>query len=1370
MADQTVSVAGGDAQNGKRNASEHHSRRWYKTINPLKADIVGDFAGKELFAIHGEAMVAHCIRKAKVDFDEGFQLLHAVHAVEIFLSKLVERGCNFHILWFDQYEHLCVPPGVPKQHAYKYGLTRAVLMQHLANPQSKLNEGKASCSYQFHGGIDCEAYRSYLARNPVHFIMCSHGDVGTGDEDPIRLESLTLAYQLSEAGYSVAFIDEIDFKSSKAYIPICTPHWDLTTTQEDDSELSAEQDAQADESTGSLTDDDLESLFDSDSEESDATSVADEKEDSTGPASLPFGDVDQDHSETFGTKPFPTSEQISQAKEELSSLLSASGDASSLSAREIVTLYSLSKVLKSSQQEQTQKRALVALLHLVALRHLKLAQRSFGNSKAALGSGHDAFMHQFSQGASAALSSWFDGEKSSTAAWDAFDLFDGRLYLQISLHLTQLALPESLQGEFTRLAEVLKTWSGGVDVSVLLPKGDQDLSALEKLTLKDGAVGAHKPTVFPFSHPVMDKYLSAVHVETVDPSETNKTVPKIFEEVSHWQNAKRPVDPKYVAPPPSKKQMKRDQRFMANMKAYAASLTGSAGKMIDPEIIVVQSQPAASEKKAASGKAQQQDWKAALAEKAAASKDKKTAKVKETVKGAKGAKQPAKSGKQKALEEAEARRAKKTEDKSTAIIAFWADRCREFEKEHSLTKRFAKARKYLLDASAIHATAIGSEVSLYLCHVLTALQNSTLVSNRAAPDILAMLWAQAIETQRFPMTKEIVTQLLVVGKALDIPVDPSTTSLPSRRLPFNSCITSDRTRLALPAGMSPLTFQMDYCGPYLERSFDSAPDSRVPFNPDAWQRKVLDGIDDDKSLLVVAPTSAGKTFISFYAMKKVLQASNDDVLVYVAPTKALVNQIAAEIQARFSKSYLGEGQEGKAIWAIHTRDYRINNPQKCQILVTVPHILQMMLLNPTNAATPTSWARRVKRIIFDEVHCIGQAEDGIIWEQLLLLAPCPVVALSATVGNPLEFKDWLESASKIKGHQFEMVVHPSRYSDLRKFIYEAPATTTAIAESFHGVTPIERLPFPGLDTSMKGDGKDAVSSRFSFVHPVASIISESIDTLQDIRLEPRDCLSLWHAMTKHQQGGYTVDPSLDPKVFFKGSKIVKKSDVVRWEAALKKELAAWMADPKSPFEATRHELQGDQYRQVSRIHTEERQVESTNNIMSEFSLILDLRSKGALPAIMFNYDRDGCETSLFGLLGLLEKAEGKYRESSPEWAAKLADFEKWKKANLKAKFKAPKTNSRGKRGGDDDDNGGASTKSDLAREEASRELSPWDSFDPDAPLAEFSFADVTKISQSELDNLLKSLQWTDLKPAFINGIRRGLGVHHAGMNRQYRQV
>jgi hypothetical protein len=38
---------------------------------------------------------------------------------------------------------------------------------------------------------------------------------------------------------------------------------------------------------------------------------------------------------------------------------------------------------------------------------------------------------------------------------------------------------------------------------------------------------------------------------------------------------------------------------------------------------------------------------------------------------------------------------------------------------------------------------------------------------------------------------------------------------------------------------------------YMDRSMDSAPDPRIGFEPDAWQREVLDGLDEPKTSLLV---------------------------------------------------------------------------------------------------------------------------------------------------------------------------------------------------------------------------------------------------------------------------------------------------------------------------------------------------------------------------------------------------------------------------------------------------------------------------------------------------------------------------------------
>lgn len=46
---------------------------WYQRLRPLKVDIVGDFAGKELFLVHGESMMRYCLSQANVDFQGASQ-------------------------------------------------------------------------------------------------------------------------------------------------------------------------------------------------------------------------------------------------------------------------------------------------------------------------------------------------------------------------------------------------------------------------------------------------------------------------------------------------------------------------------------------------------------------------------------------------------------------------------------------------------------------------------------------------------------------------------------------------------------------------------------------------------------------------------------------------------------------------------------------------------------------------------------------------------------------------------------------------------------------------------------------------------------------------------------------------------------------------------------------------------------------------------------------------------------------------------------------------------------------------------------------------------------------------------------------------
>ncbi|KAH8622007.1 putative helicase [Alternaria alternata] len=886
-------------------------------------------------------------------------------------------------------------------------------------------------------------------------------------------------------------------------------------------------------------------------------------------------------------------------------------------------------------------------------------------------------------------------------------------------------------------------------------------SARHRYTVPD-----YDQTVLPFKNAIFDKHLAPIGLELDEKisDEATHDNARVFQELSHWHNHRKTLASKTATQKLGYFARRRNDLYMAEMHAYAASLTNAAGKVLEPEIIVANQkiQPSKPPKALvvyAPGRSNQ-------LEKGRCSKgDKKTNKP---IK---------KSGKTMALETAAAIKAAKTQSKGNIDAAYWRAKCKELGGQFNLQLRYLTARDYSTKLG--YDSSIKPEVELYtidcLLRIWMQCHGDTAVESGGS--FAALIWNTLLELLKTKsgMTPEISASLEVILKVLKLPALRYEAEATSRPLEF-TCIFNEaeisrasmsistiRNKLPIPGGAK--IFQLEHCGPYLEREIGSAIDERVPFRPDAWQRKVLDAIDENHSLFVVAPTSAGKTFISFYAMKQVLTNDDDGVIVYVAPTKALVNQIAAEIQARFSKSFK---RPGKSVWAIHTRDYRINNATGCQILVTVPHILQIMLLAPSNAETENSWSYRIKRIIFDEIHCIGQAEDGVVWEQLLLQSPCPIIALSATVGNPEEFSAWLGSTQEANGNKLVTVEHHHRYSDLRKFIYVPPKRFC-----FAGLPESSPIHTPGLD------GMEP----FCFVHPISSLNIKSRGMPKDLHLEARDCLWLWQTMEKHATKEYDVPPNLGPGAL---PDVVKRVHIFEWEKNLKAKLLEWMNQKGSPFEKVQQDLSKKLVQPTTRNLFSTKRIFGDKfgardvNPESLASMILpalaDLHAKNALPAIVFNYDRGQCEKLMKDVIKELEINELAWKTTSTSWKEKLAAFEMFKKNQeaIKAKSKDGKSTGKMKarRGNSkrEKDNEERLSKLDREREAASAEHTKWDGFDPHAPINGFHFANMHKLLQSELDVYKQQLRDRGIAEWLISALNRGIGVHHAGMNRKYRQV
>src|SRR5262249_41494517 len=74
-------------------------------------------------------------------------------------------------------------------------------------------------------------------------------------------------------------------------------------------------------------------------------------------------------------------------------------------------------------------------------------------------------------------------------------------------------------------------------------------------------------------------------------------------------------------------------------------------------------------------------------------------------------------------------------------------------------------------------------------------------------------------------------------------------------------------------------------------------------------------------------------------------------------------------------------------------------------------------------------------------------------------------------------------------------------------------------------------------------------------------------------------------------------------------------------------------------------------------------------------------------------------------------------------------------------------------------------KQDRDREASDFTGHQFEGFDPSAPAPGFSFANEKVASQDDLSDVIQRLRWRAVSESLIEAFKRGIGVHHAGMNR-----
>eukprot|EP01103_Thecamoeba_quadrilineata_P019910 TRINITY_DN8291_c0_g1_i1.p1 TRINITY_DN8291_c0_g1~~TRINITY_DN8291_c0_g1_i1.p1 ORF type:complete len:1023 (+),score=230.14 TRINITY_DN8291_c0_g1_i1:303-3071(+) len=488
-------------------------------------------------------------------------------------------------------------------------------------------------------------------------------------------------------------------------------------------------------------------------------------------------------------------------------------------------------------------------------------------------------------------------------------------------------------------------------------------------------------------------------------------------------------------------------------------------------------------------------------------------------------------------------------------------------------------------------------------------------------------------------------------------------------------------------------------------------------------------------------------------MEKILEESDEAIIVYVSPTKALLRQTVADIASRLTKSY---AHGGMSLSGYYTKEYQ-NNALFCQILVTLPSCLEILLLSPEH----TKWASRIQYVIFDEFHSIGSSDEGAVWERLFQYIRCPFLALSATVSNIEQLKQWMENLGGAQTKRtVQLVTYTERYSDLKKWVYLPTFEDTT---QYWGNIPADNLSVQTLPGPLQQARGNLVH-----LHPVSTLQETArVRFSSEMDLSGDEALMLYDAMSEASSGSDWASSGPGKKLrletFFaeigaKGTLFLSRPQAKRWQAALKAELKRWfeVGEPwaskgKKVVEKLTSPLVRSQLAQKTTLPT----VDTlsirfiTANLLG---LLLHLKDRDMLPCLIFHFDAFGCEVLATKILTLLqEKEQEKIKKNQVLFNKQNLEYERRKKDEKRKRDQE------------------AMEGSTLSRREKEKAMAQ-------------SSAEAAPLAPMEEDPAFSFVEpGADLPPGTLNQVRnmggslaallvRGIGLHFASLPKKYRDI
>ena len=195
------------------------------------------------------------------------------------------------------------------------------------------------------------------------------------------------------------------------------------------------------------------------------------------------------------------------------------------------------------------------------------------------------------------------------------------------------------------------------------------------------------------------------------------------------------------------------------------------------------------------------------------------------------------------------------------------------------------------------------------------------------------------------------------------------------------------------------------CSPSYPNNKNTELFEKYSFELSSFQKHAIEGIVDEKHVLITAHTGSGKTMPAEFAIEHFV--SKGKKVIYTGPIKALINQKFYDFTLKFPHITFG----------ILTGDIKCN--PEAQVLIVTAEILlnKLYQVNSKNNVPPSAVSfemdieNELGCVVMDEVHYINDPDRGHVWENTIMMLPKQVqmVMLSASIDQPEKFAHWIET-------------------------------------------------------------------------------------------------------------------------------------------------------------------------------------------------------------------------------------------------------------------------------------------------------------------------------------------------------------------------